>query len=89
MLLPRYYGCIKLIDIFQFSNTYTVNQNIKLLPRDLSLQSECVKFVSRYGVWGVLRLRLNCLLIQEEQNNRAFHSRLSSHCTAHFALVYL
>jgi len=36
-------------DIFQFSNVYSVTQNISHLLHSTSLQTECVNFVSRYG----------------------------------------
>ncbi|KAI9296912.1 nitrogen permease regulator 2 [Neoconidiobolus thromboides FSU 785] len=41
-----YYGCIIMIDIFQYSNRYSVNPNLKNLIEDIYLQKECIKYVA-------------------------------------------
>ncbi|KAI8807145.1 nitrogen permease regulator 2 [Cladochytrium replicatum] len=43
-----YYGCIKMVDIFQFSNMYGVKKSIRELVDNPDLQLECVKFVARH-----------------------------------------
>ncbi|KAI9091758.1 nitrogen permease regulator 2 [Phlyctochytrium arcticum] len=45
-----YYGVVKMVDIFQFSNVYAIKPSISYLLRSQRLQSECVNFVSRPGV---------------------------------------
>lgn len=42
-----YYGCIIMIDIFQFSNIYSVKPDIDRLVQDTDLQKECIWFVSK------------------------------------------
>ncbi|KAJ3130743.1 Nitrogen permease regulator 2 [Physocladia obscura] len=43
-----FYGYVKMVDIFQFSNVYTVNAtNLKLLLEDESLQYEMQEFVQK------------------------------------------
>ena len=44
-----YYGCIVLLDIFQFSNIYSINKKAALLLQSTALQKECTDFVSRFG----------------------------------------
>ena len=39
-----------MMDIFQFSNTYTINGKIKQLLHSESMQYECIHFVSRFGM---------------------------------------
>ncbi|GAB6029205.1 Nitrogen permease regulator-like 2, variant 2 [Chamberlinius hualienensis] len=43
-----YYGIAKLIDIFQYSNVYTVTPEIQRLYEDKALQDECLKYVARH-----------------------------------------
>lgn len=44
-----YYGCVKLIDIFQFSNIYATTFEINTLIKDPELQASCISLVSRPG----------------------------------------
>ncbi|KAI0207176.1 GATOR complex protein NPRL2 [Lamellibrachia satsuma] len=44
-----YYGAIKLISIFQYSNVYTTMAAIKSLVEDKELQKECIKYVAKRG----------------------------------------
>jgi len=45
--LNRFYGCVRLVDIFQFSNIYTPTPNLQKLATDPALQAECVAYVSK------------------------------------------
>ena len=45
----RYYGCIIMIDLFQFFNMYTVRPTISRIIDDESLQRECAAYVARPG----------------------------------------
>ena len=40
-----YYGCVKLIDIFEFSNIYNVTAEIRHFLTSDSIKTECVQFV--------------------------------------------
>ncbi|CAL1534555.1 unnamed protein product, partial [Lymnaea stagnalis] len=42
-----HYKFMKLVSIFQYSNVYTVTQDINKLMEDVNLQEECVKFVAK------------------------------------------
>nr|CAG8534991.1 14023_t:CDS:2 [Entrophospora candida] len=42
-----YYGCIIIIDIFQFSNVYAVKPDITKIIEDETLQSECLLYVRK------------------------------------------
>ncbi len=52
-----YYGYIVLLDIFQFSNIYTINRKATELLHCSKLQSECVNFVCRFGILQVTYYR--------------------------------
>lgn len=41
-----YFGCIKMLDIFQFSNIYTVLPNLRTLYSDTVLQRACVESIA-------------------------------------------
>ncbi|XP_014670048.1 PREDICTED: nitrogen permease regulator 2-like protein isoform X2 [Priapulus caudatus] len=47
-----YYGIIKLLPIFQYSNVYTVTSKINRLAQDRDLQNECNKYVAKPGQLG-------------------------------------
>ncbi|KNC99135.1 nitrogen permease regulating protein NPR2 [Spizellomyces punctatus DAOM BR117] len=42
-----YYGCVKLVDIFQFGNVYAIRPSISYLLRSPESQAECVQFVAQ------------------------------------------
>ncbi|CAG8627576.1 13791_t:CDS:2, partial [Cetraspora pellucida] len=42
-----YYGCIIMVDIFQFSNVYAVKPDITRIIEDEALQSECLSYVRK------------------------------------------
>ncbi|KAI8815585.1 nitrogen permease regulator 2-domain-containing protein, partial [Fimicolochytrium jonesii] len=44
-----YYGCVKMVDIFQFSNIYGIRPTLTHLLRSPTLQSELSTFVTRPG----------------------------------------
>lgn len=49
-LLLRYYGCIILIDIYQFSNIYSIKPEVmQLLDEKSGLQEECIEYVTLPG----------------------------------------
>ncbi|KAG0017688.1 Nitrogen permease regulator 2 [Entomortierella chlamydospora] len=41
-----YYGCIIMVDLFQFKNIYAVKLEMMRLTEDVSLQNECVSYVT-------------------------------------------
>ncbi|KAJ3124947.1 Nitrogen permease regulator 2 [Nowakowskiella sp. JEL0407] len=41
------FGCVRLIDIFQYSNIYALKKNVKELLKSPERQLECIQFVSR------------------------------------------
>ncbi|KAF8979143.1 Nitrogen permease regulator 2 [Entomortierella lignicola] len=41
-----YYGCIIMVDLFQFKNIYAVKLEMMRLTEDISLQNECVSYVT-------------------------------------------
>lgn len=41
-----YYGCAKLVDIFQYSNMYNVNANITHFLLDREMQADCKRYIS-------------------------------------------
>ncbi|KAI9817183.1 MAG: Nitrogen permease regulator 2 [Pycnora praestabilis] len=41
-----YYGCLLMLDIFQFSAMYSVTAEISLLIEDKSTQEECVRYIT-------------------------------------------
>ncbi|KAG0326903.1 Nitrogen permease regulator 2 [Dissophora globulifera] len=41
-----YYGCIIMVDLFQFKNIYAVKLEMMRLTEDLALQHECVSYVT-------------------------------------------
>lgn len=45
----RYYQVIMMIDIFQYSNMYTVKPAIQKMSRDESVSEECGLYVTRPG----------------------------------------
>ncbi|KAI9208930.1 nitrogen permease regulator 2-domain-containing protein [Polychytrium aggregatum] len=45
-----YYGCVKMVDIFQFSNIYIVTPQVRRFMQDVSLRERCRAFVSIPGV---------------------------------------
>lgn len=45
-----YYGCVKLIDIFQFSNIYSVSNSLSLFLNSLEHQLECLNFITKPGL---------------------------------------
>ncbi|KAJ2355201.1 Nitrogen permease regulator 2 [Coemansia sp. RSA 2618] len=47
-----YYGCIALVDIFQFSNVYEAQHQVKSIFRNGWLQRECHSYVTRDGQAG-------------------------------------
>ncbi|CAG8548219.1 17561_t:CDS:2 [Rhizophagus irregularis] len=44
-----YYGCVIMIDIFQFSNVYAVKPDIMRIIEDETVQSECLSYVKKPG----------------------------------------
>jgi len=44
-----YYGCVKMVDIFQFSNIYYIKPSIRNLLKDEEMQTQCVEFVVKQG----------------------------------------
>lgn len=44
-----YYGCILMIDIFQFSNIYTLKPAVARMADDTKVQAECGPYVTRPG----------------------------------------
>ncbi|KAJ3276116.1 Nitrogen permease regulator 2 [Terramyces sp. JEL0728] len=44
-----YFGCAKLIDIFQFGNIYATTSGINKLAASEELQNECIEFVQKPG----------------------------------------
>ncbi|KAI8841351.1 nitrogen permease regulator 2 [Chytridium lagenaria] len=42
-----YFGCVKLVDIFKFSNVYAINHSLNGFLESHELQSECLQFVSK------------------------------------------
>lgn len=44
-----YYGCVLMVDIFQFANVYTLKPAIARLADDPSIQAECGAYVTRPG----------------------------------------
>ncbi|KAJ2560783.1 Nitrogen permease regulator 2 [Coemansia sp. RSA 1822] len=51
-----YYGCIALVDIFQFSNVYEAQARVKDVMRNGWLQRECHAYVTRDGQAGTVTL---------------------------------
>ncbi|KAI8324436.1 nitrogen permease regulator 2 [Martensiomyces pterosporus] len=47
-----YYGCIGLVDIFQFGNVYETQHRVLEFYRDAWLQKECFNYVTREGAAG-------------------------------------
>lgn len=45
----RYYGCIIMVDLFQFKNIYAVKMEMMRLTEDVALQNECVSYVTLPG----------------------------------------
>jgi len=45
-LTSRSYGCLSLVDIFQFNNVYAVTPDIEDIVASPDLQDECVRYVS-------------------------------------------
>ncbi|KAF9311622.1 Nitrogen permease regulator 2 [Podila horticola] len=41
-----YYGCIIMVDLFQFKNIYAVKMEMMRLTEDVALQNECVSYVT-------------------------------------------
>jgi nitrogen permease regulator 2-like protein len=52
-LIFRSYGCLSLVDIFQFNNVYAVTPDIEDIVASPDLQDECVRYVST-GTGGVV-----------------------------------
>ncbi len=50
-----YYGVIKIISIFQYTNVYVTTAEINTLAGDAALQAECVAYVTRPGKSPVFR----------------------------------
>lgn len=48
--LARFYQCIIMIDIFQYSNMYTLKSNFQWLAEEISVQEECSQYVTCPGV---------------------------------------
>ncbi|KAJ1501867.1 Nitrogen permease regulator 2 [Coelomomyces lativittatus] len=46
-----YYGAVKLVDFFQFSNIYVVTPKLRQLARNERLQQECIQFVTYPGTF--------------------------------------
>lgn len=46
---PRYYQVIMMVDIFQYSNMYTVKPAIQRITRDQNIVEECGPYVTRDG----------------------------------------
>ncbi|CAG8517213.1 7666_t:CDS:2 [Paraglomus occultum] len=44
-----YYGCIIMIDIFQFSNIYAIRPEIMRIIEDETIQAECISYVTKPG----------------------------------------
>ncbi|KAF9961791.1 Nitrogen permease regulator 2 [Modicella reniformis] len=44
-----YYGCIIMVDLFQFKNIYAVKLEMMRLTEDLALQNECIAYVTLPG----------------------------------------
>ncbi|KAJ3408488.1 Nitrogen permease regulator 2 [Chytridiales sp. JEL 0842] len=42
-----YYGAVKMVDIFQFSNVYSTNQTLHSILYSPELQTECIDFIRR------------------------------------------
>ncbi|CAG8444558.1 392_t:CDS:2 [Ambispora gerdemannii] len=42
-----YYGCIIMVDIFQFSNVYAVKPDIMRVLEDEAVQNECISYVTK------------------------------------------
>ncbi|CAO1619635.1 unnamed protein product [Sympodiomycopsis kandeliae] len=53
-----YYGCVIMVDIFQFFNIYTLKPSIARMAEDVTIQLECGPYVTRPGYvipcWPVL-----------------------------------
>ena len=46
----RYYQVIMMIDIFQFSNMYTLSRSIQWLADETHVRDECGPYVTRSGM---------------------------------------
>ncbi|RUS23469.1 nitrogen permease regulator 2 [Endogone sp. FLAS-F59071] len=46
----KYYGCVIMVDIFQFSNIYAVKPDVMRLMEDRGLQNECRDYVTKQGL---------------------------------------
>ena len=68
-----YYGYIVLLDIFQFSNIYTINRRATELLHSPKIQIECVNFVSRFGKTATLIIK----------TLTSYHSQHFLHCILH------
>lgn len=60
-LWNSYYQVIMMIDIFQYSNMYTVKPVIQKMSRDSSVSEECGLYVTRPGKYFLSIERLNSL----------------------------
>jgi hypothetical protein len=56
-----------MIDIFQYSNMYTVKPAIQKMSRDDSVSEECGLYVTRPGKWGFMQ-RLLLLILPQTTN---------------------
>lgn len=58
VLYPRYYQVIMTIDIFQYSNMYTLRKSTQWLADEAHVKDECGPFVSKEGTHPSILLLL-------------------------------
>lgn len=52
--LHRYYQVIMMIDIFQYSNIYTLRKSVQWLADEPHVREECGPYVTKPGEWVII-----------------------------------
>ena len=73
----RSYGCLTLVDIFQFNNVYALTPDIEDFVASPDLQSECVRYVST----GMPFLQIMILIIAGDSREPSFATIFELYCS--------
>ena len=63
---PRFYQVIMMIDIFQYSNMYTLRKSMQWLADEGHIKEECGPYVTKPGGWGTTIRAINLLIFWQD-----------------------
>ena len=91
--IKRYYGCVDIVDLFQFSNIYAVTPEIRKLYTNPDLQEECLSYIAKIGLFLALFLfslfLFSFFLSSNEFYDQQHRNRRRAIFKSFFTLLYI